>query len=212
VTATPPTRLLLARHGQSTWNAVGRWQGRADPPLSELGQRQAEAVAANLLAGPASEPPVDRVWCSPLQRARETAEIIGRVLQLEVAIDERVQEIDAGEWTGMTRAEIDEAWPGYLDEHRRPPGFESHDHLLARALEGLHEIVGHRDGRAGETVLVVTHGGVIRVLERHLDAPEAPVPNLGGRELLHRGADFELGERLVLIDPDTVEATTPRQI
>jgi probable phosphoglycerate mutase len=212
VSPASPTRLLLARHGQSTWNAVGRWQGRADPPLSELGQRQAEAVAANLLAGPASEPPVDRIWSSPLLRARESAEIIGRVLRLEVAIDERLAEIDAGEWTGLTRAEIEEAWPGYLEEHRRPPGFESHDHLLARALEGLHEIVGDHDRLAGETVLVVTHGGVIRVLERHLDAEDAPVPNLGGRELLHAGADLELGDRLVLIDPDTVEATTPRQI
>jgi broad specificity phosphatase PhoE len=202
-------RLLLARHGQSTWNAAGRWQGRADPPLSELGERQAEDAVTVLRARADAGLTIDRIWASPLVRAHRTAEIIGAGLDLGVETDVRLQEVDAGEWTGMTREEIGAAWPSYLTEHRRPPGFETHAHLLARALEALSAIAATA---AGETVLVVTHGGVIGAVERHLDVEWLRIPNLGGREV-HWGADgLELGEALVLVDPDDVEVTTPHQI
>jgi probable phosphoglycerate mutase len=202
------TRFLLARHGQSTWNADGRWQGQADPPLSELGERQA-ADAALVLQRPAREVAIDRVWASTLQRARRTAEIIAAGLALAVEVDPRLQEVDAGEWSGLTRAQIEADWPGYLAEHRRPPGFEAHEHLAARALEALGEIAA----AAGDaTVLVVTHGGVIGAVERHLGADWERTPNLGGREVLAARARLELGERFLLLDPDDVEVTTPRQI
>lgn len=209
MTRDPPARLLLARHGQSTWNAAGRWQGRADPPLSELGERQAAAVLPALQASDGSGLPVSRVWTSPLRRARQTAEIIGTGLGVEVEMDPRLQERDAGEWTGLTRAEIEDAWPGYLAEHRRPPGFEPDDHLIARALEVLDDIAR---SCGAETVLVVTHGGLIRVIERHHDAEAPPVPNLGGRVLVHGDDGLEPGERFLLLDPASVEITTPRQI
>jgi probable phosphoglycerate mutase len=204
------TRFLLARHGQSTWNADGRWQGRADPPLSELGERQAADVIVVLHERASDGAAIDRIWASPLRRAHRTAEIIGAGLGLDVEVDPRLQEVDAGEWTGLTRTEIEVDWPGYLAAHRRPPGFETHEHLLARSLEALGDIAA----TAGdETVLVVTHGGVIGAVERHLEADWVRSPNLGGREVVHRGADgLELGERFLLIDPDDVEVTTPRQI
>jgi probable phosphoglycerate mutase len=204
------SRLLLVRHGQSTWNAEGRWQGRADPPLSELGERQAADVVVVLRARAANATLVERIWASPLVRARRTAEIVAESLGLDVAFDDRLQEVDAGEWTGLTRVEIEARWPGYLEAHRRPPGFEDREHLAARALAALGDIAG---AAPDETVLVVTHGGVIGAVERHLGAPWERTPNLGGRELRHRAPDdVELGERFLLLDPHDVEVTTPRQL
>jgi broad specificity phosphatase PhoE len=213
------SRLLLVRHGQSTWNADGRWQGRADPPLSELGQRQARAVAAALGPGGDHDYEIGAAWSSPLQRAQQTAVIVGATLALEPVVDERLEERDAGEWTGLTRFEIEEAWPGYLDEHRRPPGFEHDEPLLVRALAALQEMAaalpvpaaaGSASGAA--TGLVVTHAGVIRAVERHLGGRSDPVPNLGGRELVAGAGGIELGARLLLLDPAAVEVTTPNQI
>lgn len=205
---TKPVHILLVRHGQSTWNAEGRWQGRADPPLSELGERQAEDVVKVLHTRAASGPSIGRIWSSPLMRAHQTADIIGRGLGLDLDFDPRLQEVDAGEWTGLTRDEIEGAWPGYLAEHRRPPGFESHDHLRARALEALGEIAAEVTGK----VLVVTHGGVIGAVERFLEAEWERTPNLGGREIVYGEHGLGLGERVLLLDPDDVEVTTPRQI
>src|SRR4051794_13855370 len=109
-----PTEVLLMRHGQSEWNAIGRWQGQADSPLTDLGRAQARAVARSL-------PPVDAVFASDLSRARETAEIIVSVLGAgSVTVDADLRERDAGAWSGMTREEIHEQYPGYLpdDRHR----------------------------------------------------------------------------------------------
>src|ERR687894_225034 len=103
-------RLLLVRHGESTWNARGRWQGWADPPLTDLGRAQAEA------AGPAAAP-VDAVVSSDLQRARATAELMAVALGLDPAavhVEPDVRERDVGDFTGLTRAEIEERWPGVL--------------------------------------------------------------------------------------------------
>lgn len=203
------SRLLLVRHGQSTWNADGRWQGRADPPLSGLGVRQAEAVAAALAPGGTSGYEVDALWTSPLARARRTSEIVGELLGLSMVVDARLEERDAGEWTGLTRVEIEAAWPGYLADYRRPPGFELDENLVVRALEALAEIAA----AAGvETGLVITHAGVIRAVERHLGGESQPVPNLGGRELTPGPGGLELGDQLLLVDPAAVEVTTPRQI
>jgi probable phosphoglycerate mutase len=204
-----PTRLFLARHGQSVWNAEGRWQGQADPPLSELGASQA-ADAITVLTRPGSSfPTIDVMWASPLQRAHRTASIIAEGLGLDVAADLRLREVDAGEWSGLTRADIEAGWPGYLAEQRRPPGFESHESLAARALAAIADI---RAAAPGRVVLVVTHGGVIGAVERHLGAPWERSPNLGGRELLAGPGGLELAERFLLLDPDDVEVTTPKQV
>src|SRR5687767_11323336 len=97
-----PTRVLLVRHGQSEWNATGRWQGQADPPLTDLGRRQARSAAAALGT-------VDAVFASDLQRASETALIIAGELGVgPVVVDPDLRERDAGEWSGLTRVEIEE--------------------------------------------------------------------------------------------------------
>ena len=198
----PATRLLLVRHGESTWNAQSRWQGQADPPLSAFGERQAEDATV-LLAEVAA---VTAVWVSDLVRARRTGELMAQRLGLDGVREEpRLRERDVGAWSGLTRAEIERQWPGYLAARRAPPDFEGDDALLERARAGLAAAI---DGSAGD-VLVVTHGGVIRTVERSLGATPERLPNLGGRWLLADSpTDVTLGERVVLLEPE--EVTVPR--
>jgi probable phosphoglycerate mutase len=118
VTGRIPTRVLLVRHGQSTWNADGRWQGQADPPLSALGEQQAREAAARLRD-------VDALWASDLDRARRTATILGDALGLGVRVDARLRERHAGPWQGLTREQIEAEWPGHLTTNRRPADYET---------------------------------------------------------------------------------------
>jgi len=193
-------RILLVRHGQSDWNATGRWQGQADPPLSALGERQAHH------AGTAAElATLDTVEASDLERARRTAElaVAGRV---ELRCDVRWRERHAGVWQGLTRDEIDAGWPGFLARGARPEGWEHDDDLYARATGALMDLA-HR--AVGGVALVVTHGGVIRTVERRLGAPGELVPNLGARWLTVEDGALALGERTVLVDD--AEITIPSQ-
>lgn len=195
------TQMLLVRHGQSEWNALGRWQGRADPALTELGCRQAAHAATRVGT-------VDAIVTSPLQRALATAHILSEALGVgPVIVEPELAERDAGEWEGLTRAEIEEAWPGYLAAERRPPGYEPHDVLVLRARRALDRVEVEL---RGADVLVVTHGGLIGAVERDAGLPWERMPNLGGRWVTHHGDRLEVGERLVLVDHD--ELTVPNQI
>jgi len=209
------TRVLLIRHGQSEWNADGRWQGQADPPLTDLGRQQARHAIRNLGLA-------DAIVASDLQRAADTALVLSNELGVgPIVLDEGLRERDAGEWSGLTRAEIERDWPGYLEpiadervgspdgERRRPPSWESDDALLVRARQALgriHDLVP--DGE----VIVVTHGGVIYAIERALGAPFERLANLGGRwvEIGPGGELRRLGDRVVLVDPE--ERTVPSQL
>jgi probable phosphoglycerate mutase len=195
------TRVLLVRHGQSEWNAIGRWQGQADPPLSDLGRRQAREAARAVGA-------VDAVWSSDLQRAAETAAIVAADVGVgPVVLDPDLRERDAGEYSGLTRAEIEQRFPGYLAAHRRPPGWEPDEHLLGRALRALRRIAQEVPG--GD-VLVVTHGGLVYTIEDHLGADHGRLANAEGRWLDIAGDRLRLGERILLADPD--DLTVPGQI
>ena len=196
-----PTRVLLVRHGQSAWNAEGRWQGHADPPLSPLGVQQAIAAAGSIGT-------VDAVVASDLQRASTTATLIAERLGVgPVRCEPRLRERDAGEWTGLTRADIDARWPGYLADGRRPSGFELDDAILGRILEAL--AVLHQEHPGGR-VLAVAHGGVIRALERQFGIDDGLVPNLGGRVVDVHEHWLTPGERLVLVGGDRL--TAPQQL
>lgn len=202
------TRLLLVRHGQSTWNAEERWQGHADPPLSDLGEGQARAAAgAVAMLGPVA------LFSSDLTRARRTAEILAPV-GVAVTVEPGVRERDVGEWTGLTTSEIDERYPGFRSEYRSPPGFEIDEPLLARVIPALHTIVqrvaGGVDGDA--IAIVVSHGGVIRTVERHLGATPSGVPNLGGRWLVAGDDGLALGDRELLIDPHDTAITIGEEL
>jgi len=169
------TRVLLVRHGQSEWNADGRWQGQADPPLTDLGRHQAIHAARNLGV-------VDAIVASDLQRATETALLIGNLLGVgPLVLEPGLRERDAGEWSGLTRPEIERDWPGYLDppppdrsaglpggapypspppqaERQRPPGWEPDDLLIDRVVAALGRI--YELAPDGE-VIAITHGGVV---------------------------------------------------
>lgn len=188
-------RLLLARHGESEWNAEGRWQGRADPPLSGQGRKQA-ALAVDRLGS------LDAIVSSTLRRALDTAMIISEGLGVgPVVLAPDLVERDAGEWQGLTRKQIEDAYPGYLATQRRPPGYELDEPLVERALTALDAMC--RDV-PGDEILVVTHGGVINALERHLGLEWERVPNLGGRWFVWKDGTLHLGDRIELIDHDAV--------
>lgn len=198
----PSTRILLVRHGQSEWNAAGRWQGQADPPLTELGRRQAFEAARAIGA-------VDAVWASDLTRAVETATIVADSVGVgPVVVDPDLRERDAGEFSGLTRDEIEQRFPGYLADHRRPPGWEPDDLLLARAVAAVRRIA---EAIPGGDVVVITHGGLVYTVEQHLGQEFQRLANTEGR-WLEVGPDgrLSLGERVALAAPE--DTTVPEQI
>ncbi len=168
--------LLCVRHGLSTWNLERRWQGQADPPLSEAGRAGAAELAASIHAviGPHV-----RVWSSPLQRAASTAGIIAEHLGAgAVTLDERLREADIGPWQGLTSGEIEDGWPGFLASGQRPPGFEAEADLLARVVPALAAIATAAGN--GPVPVVVAHAGVLRAVRRHGGAVDEHLANLGG--------------------------------
>jgi broad specificity phosphatase PhoE len=174
-----PARLLLIRHGESTWNAEGLWQGQADPPLSRKGELQAMA-AAEKLAGFGFE----TVVTSDLSRARSTANILAEHLGIDdVALEPRFREIDVGEWSGLTRAKIDLNWPGMRvawSANRIPsaPGGE----LLASFTERIVSAMRRTALRSsGPPVLVIGHNKVISTLERCAGLQPRRATHLSGR-------------------------------
>ena len=173
------TEVILIRHGESVWNAERRWQGQADPPLSERGRAQAHDAAAAIAA---LRPQV--LYASDLVRAFETATILGRELGLEPNAEPRLREFHVGEWSGLTVAEIDARWPGEYARFRsrepdlRPGGGESPRELMGRILAALGDIAARHPG---ERVAAVSHGGVARSLT------SASLDNLGFVRLRHAG-------------------------
>ncbi len=193
------TRILVVRHGQSEWNADGRWQGQENPPLTELGRRQAHHAAQAVGA-------VDAIYASPLDRAATTALIVSEATGVgPVVLVEGLMERHAGEWQGLTRDQIEQAWPGYLDAGRRPPGWEDDDLVESRVMAALDDIASeHPDSH----VLAVAHAGVIFAIGRALGAEWERLANLGGRWLERADGSWRIGERVHLM----VEETIPDQI
>ncbi|MDQ3896499.1 MAG: histidine phosphatase family protein [Actinomycetota bacterium] len=193
--------VLLLRHGQSAWNAENRWQGQADPPLSELGEEQARDAAERLRGEQFAA-----LASSDLQRARRTADILAEVLGLHVVLDPALREIDVGDWTGLTRAEIEAQWPGELaawSEGRResPLGGETRTHLVQRARSALIRLAAGAE--PGDRLLVVTHGALIRNLDRALGLPPDSLGNLSGRWYEADGnGSLVPGETVSLADPE----------
>jgi len=153
------TTLLLVRHGETDWNREGRWQGHSDTHLNDAGREQARRVARELHG-------VDVLYSSDLARARETAEIVAGALGLPVRPDARLRERSFGAWEGLTTPEIE---AGFGDAHGRwltgdgagADDAEPFDAFGARVTSFLSEVL---ERHPGETVLVVAHGGSIRVI------------------------------------------------
>lgn len=151
-------RLLLVRHGESTWNAEGRLQGQADPPLSERGREQARALAEWV-----GEQEVARAVSSDLARARETAELLGFPA---ADTDPSWREVDVGEWAGRLAmdvvAEDGVAYRAWREGREAAPGGEAYPDFAAR-IDGAGRALLEAAGEE-ETILVVCHGGAVRSL------------------------------------------------
>jgi broad specificity phosphatase PhoE len=169
--------IALARHGETVYNAERRFQGHLPVPLSDRGREQARELAAV-----AAQRAWAVLWCSPLARARETAEIVGARIGLQPREDARFAETDTGDWTDRSfdqvQAEDPEGFAAWrrADPDFRFPGGESFTEQLARVAAGLADV------RAGALpALVVCHRGVIRLaLADARDDPAlrtASVPN-----------------------------------
>jgi broad specificity phosphatase PhoE len=195
------TRLLLLRHAQSEWNALGRWQGMADPPLSAPGREQ--AATAGRLLGPWG---ISAAVSSDLQRARATAEAIAAELHLAapIGIEPGLREYDLGAWSGLTRVEIEARWPGAMAEWRlgqlvATPGGETRTAFVARISAAVARIVADPPA---ETVVVVTHGGVISALGLTLGKPPRRFTHLSGFWIKGRPEGLAAGALVSLLEVD----------
>jgi probable phosphoglycerate mutase len=199
------TTVLLLRHGQTTWNAERRWQGWADAPLSALGEQQAQDAATHLLdAG------LTRVCASDLSRATRTAELLadGLGLSRSVFVDAGLRERNVGVFTGKLTSELVHEHPDCFDpETGRAisiPEAEPAEALVARAVAAL---VGLVERFPSDRLLVVSHGGLIGAVERHLGLTRtSSVPNLGGRWLEVDGDVLVGGEAYTPVEPELVTA------
>jgi glucosyl-3-phosphoglycerate phosphatase len=175
-------RLILLRHGQTDYNVAGRMQGHLDSVLTTVGHEQAAAAAPVLAAlGP------DRVVSSDLQRAVDTAEVVGTACGLAVKFDARLRETHLGEWQGCTVPEIDLDYPGAIATWRSdptwaPPGGESRVDVVARSRPVVDELDAEfGDSGGSSTVLLVAHGGLIAGLVTGLmELPTEVWPSFGG--------------------------------
>ena len=159
------SRLVLVRHGVTDWNREGRFQGHLDPPLSHGGQHEAALVGARIAAEDDLRP--TRIVSSSLLRASQTADAIGAATGVTVEPDRRLIEIGQGEWEGRTHDEIaatdGERYAVWRTSDGLPPGGETIEGTMERLGDVIDAIL------PGEgTIVVVTHGGTIRVLGRML--------------------------------------------
>lgn len=156
-------RMIIVRHGESEWNRIHRYQGQLDAPLSELGLRQAEALAERL-----RHEQLDAIYTSPLQRAALTAEEIARFHPAVPMYQEpALLEIHHGEWQGKYAHEVVAQYADGLREWRehptrsQMPGGESFSNVLKRTLDFKERICA---AHAARTVLVSTHDVIVKIL------------------------------------------------
>ena len=155
--------LYIVRHGETEWNKIGRYQGITNVPLNENGIAQAKACGNAL-----KNVHFDRILSSDLSRALVTAETIRGNRQLEIKTDERLREINFGDWEKLLFTEIEERWPGLIDQmYRRPdivkvPNGESFQEVQDRAWSAVSDFLN--ENNEDETILITCHGGTIRTI------------------------------------------------
>ena len=160
-----PTRLILLRHGETTWNVEGRYQGHLDSPLTPRGESQARALARRLAGVQLAA-----LHSSDLGRASQTALVISRATGHEVRLDPRLRERHLGNFQGLLKSEIKQKFAGdyRLFKSAGPdhamPGGESTRQSAERSLACLEELARRY---AGQTIVVVAHGGTVSALLRH---------------------------------------------
>lgn len=144
--------IYITRHGQTNWNVQKKVMGRCDEPLNETGLNQAEETRNNLM-----DTDIDLIICSPLKRARQTAEIINRDRNIPIIYDERIIERDFGEFEGMETKNFD--FHGYWNYYKNKQ-FESAENIqffFKRVYDFLEDIT---EKYKDKNVLLVAHGGI----------------------------------------------------
>lgn len=177
------TELILIRHGETDWNRELRFQGHLDVGLNAVGMEQARRIGLRLAGEPAH-----RLYASDLLRAQQTARPASQGLDLAMVVDPALREQDFGQVDGMCVDEIKQqfplAWDGWLrfEEHFCMPGGETTRQFHARIMNAVNRLAAaHR----GETLVVVTHGGVLDMVYRTarslgLNGPrQSDIPNAG---------------------------------
>ena len=155
-------RIILLRHGETTWNVAGRYQGQVDTPLSERGILQGKAAAEAL-----RNIPIDAAFSSPLSRACDTCRFAAELHGLTVETDERLTEISHGLWEGIHADEIEAKYPEeFRLWHTRPdlvqmPEGENLEDVRKRAHEAIEDIAKKYDGK---TVLIAAHDATNKVI------------------------------------------------
>ena len=157
-------KLFFVRHGESVANIQGIYQGQTyDTDLSQLGIKQSQATAGEFYNGK-----VEQIYCSPLKRTHQTAEIIARKIGLKPKVDRRIIEINHGDWEGMPKSEIKQVfaqsyhlWKTNPSQVQMPNGENCRD-VLNRSLGFIEEMV-----LLDQNIIVVSHDMVIRLLLAH---------------------------------------------
>lgn len=172
-------RLILLRHGETTYNATSRMQGQLDTELNARGREQAAAVAAIL-----AERKPALIVASDLSRAAVTAQAVAERVGMAVGHDARLREAHLGQWQGLTHSEVEQRWPGGLhrwrtEPHWGPPGGETKVAIAERGVAVVAELA--EQGWPERPVVLVAHGGLITAVTATL--LDIPVPRwlvLGG--------------------------------
>ena len=196
MTMPEPTRLIAIRHGETEWNVGTRLQGQMDVPLNARGQQQARRV------GQALQHDAPQVLVSSdLSRARQTAEAVAAATGLPLQLDAGLRERHFGIWQGHTYQEVEAGWPEQSARWRRrepdfgPEGGETLQQFFDRVVASATRLAR---AHAGQTLVLVAHGGVLDCLYRAasriaLNAPRTwELPNTGVNRLLWTGEGFTL--------------------
>jgi len=159
-------RLLLVRHGQTPTSRDDTFCGVTEVPLTAIGHAQAQRLAERL-----QREHVDALYCSPQQRAQETAAPMALALNIEIRTRDALREMDFGQWENRSRADLAREYPHELTEWERgswmahPPGGETQQAVVARVVPCIIDIL---TAHVGQTVVVVTHKSALRLLIGHL--------------------------------------------
>jgi len=148
--------IYVVRHGETEWNAINKVLGRTDMPLNDKGLEQAREIARSL-----KDVKIDVFLCSPLIRARQTADAISSEIGIRYKIDDRLIEQDFGEFEGVDRSDS-EYQAAKREYFARYPGGESFFDLAARVFPLIKEL-------EGSNALLVTHGGICRIVRSYFE-------------------------------------------
>lgn len=153
------TKLIIVRHGETLENRLGILQGKMDTVLTKKGIQQAKDTALKLEGNL-----IDIIYSSPLTRARQTTSYIQKVFpKIKTVYDERLKEIDIGDYEGMTKQQVS------LDQMDYPPNGENIEQVYVRVAEFVDEI---REKQKDKTVLVVAHNVIIKTMFNHINYGE----------------------------------------